>query len=177
MKLAEYACSLKSESELYECILDYTKYLNTYLRKEQDSFFAIKNNSTARAAMINEMGKSLLSFYSELTPNDKRAISLSLSGSQTRVFQFINFNYTSVFDELETEAFRSAPYYSDKFRIEPVIHIHGILDSNVVLGVDNQSQLNSVPYTISRRKLRYIVKPAFTEAYDQERGNNALAYI
>lgn len=177
MKLAEYAHTFNSESELIECISDYRAYLTKYLRQEQTEFInRERGDSNLFAATIAEVRRSLGSFYSGLTPNDRRAIMESISDNTPAVYQFVNFNYTSVFDELINEVFGS-PIAGKGQRNRPVIHIHGSLDNDVVLGVDNRNQLSGLTYPLGIRGTRNVVKPVFIEQYDIERKNKAISYI
>lgn len=177
MKLAEYAHTFNSESELIECISDYRAYLTSYLREEQSAFFNRKiGNNNLVDAIIEEMRRSLGSFYSGLTPNDRRSILESFIVNSPTVYQFVSFNYTTVFDELISKAFPS-PEPGKAQRSRPVIHIHGTLDNDVVLGIDNINQLSGLPYTLSIRGTRNVVKPVFIEQYDIERKNKAISYI
>lgn len=50
-----------------------------------------------------------------------------------------------------------------------ILHIHGSLQNDVVLGVDNERQLQCLPYPLSVRGKRAFIKPYFNEQYDARR--------
>ena len=84
---------------------------------------------------------------------------------------FITFNYTStlsfLFSALE-EYF--SLYCKLDVKYEPdILHIHGALSNEVILGVDNEEQLKSLPYTLSIRGKRTFIKPVFNEQFDSQR--------
>lgn len=54
-----------------------------------------------------------------------------------------------------------------------VIHIHGTLGGDVILGVDNETQLLELPYSITNKAKRAIIKPVFLREFDEERYKTA----
>ena len=181
MKLAEYAHTFNNESELIECICDYKEYLNTYLLQEQQRFLGFgKGIGSVESAVRLEMAKSLFYFFEGLIPNDKQAVLSALNDARAIYYQFISFNYTTVFDELISDVFSHdelASLSKKSISHYPVIHIHGRLNNDVVLGVDNESQLSEVQYSLSSRGKRNILKPDFIDQYDTQRKKNALMCI
>lgn len=180
MKLVEYAREFSSENELVECIRDYTVFLNQYLKDAQQDFLAsIGNNHKVEAALRKSMLTGLTEFYTGLTQNDIRVISPFVTRNQGCLFHFISFNYTTVFDHLVSALFNEADIhaFTGEFDCSEVNHIHGRIDSDVVLGADNDSQLVDLPYSLSRRGKRNILKPVFLENYDDYRMKKAQADI
>lgn len=177
MKLAEYAHVFKSESELIECLSDYKSYLNAYLLQEQQHFFDLdKNIDYIDSAVRREMARSLEGFFDGLTPKDKRSVSSAIADGWPQSYQFISFNYTTVFDKLVEDTFSHGEIIST-ISHRPVIHIHGILNNDVVLGIDNELQLLDIPYSLSNRGKRNIIKPYFVDQYDDKRKADAQSYI
>ena len=179
MKLAEYAHVFKDESELMACLQDYADYLNTYLSREQKEFFDVFEKNDLVTYKINqEMRQSLYSFFNGLTPNSIRAINTVLNNGQRR-YNFVCFNYTNVFKHLVDQAFSrdQSNHELSSSRATSVIHIHGRLNSNVILGIDNEGQLTDLPYKLTRRGKRNIVKPFLIDEFDQKRKNDCINYI
>ena len=181
MKMAEYARVFNDDTELTECIRDYSAFLNNYLLQEQKQFQnATKNDDNLLSAMVDEMGRSFCCFFDALTKNDRREILATMSDGRQYVYRFISFNYTKIFDELADAAFTLnslSKYTKNNYSNQPVIHIHGELENDVVLGVDNASQLKDLPYKLSRRGSRNIIKPTFIKEYDDKRQSDAFSYI
>lgn len=180
-RLAGYAHIFKDEKELVECVRDYSSYLNSYLAREQSAFFeSFKGNDVIAFALRQAMAKGLAEFYYGLTQNDIRAVASSANRPQGCTFQFINYNYTNVFDELVNQVFAHGAlkkYSNRTFSYTPIVHIHGKLNNDIVLGVDNDTQFVDLPYQLSRRGKRNVVKPTFIEEYDNQRMKDALAQI
>ena len=179
MKMADYAKTLPDERAFIECINDYKEFLNRYLLREQGRFNeSLAFDITVADAARKEMEKSIDNFYDGITPNDRRIITSVLSWP--RVYCFISFNYTTVLDYLVRSVFTTEYVQGDihlRNRQQPVVHIHGTLNNDVVLGVDNENQLIDLPYSLSPRGKRKYIKPVFVEKYDDQRKQDALQWL
>ncbi len=177
MQLVEYAKDLETETDLLACLRDYNAFLNDYLLNQQEAFWdkyevLIQEHNS----VLKEIGRSIAKFYQGLTNNDIRAIRTSLLRDGIIHYGFINFNYTNVFDRFLDFAFK-AEYVKDQleysYSCSEVIHIHGSLGSDVILGVDNETQLLELPYSITNKARRNIIKPVFLREFDEERFKTA----
>ena len=180
MRMAEYAKALPSEIAFVECVNDYKEYLNEYLLTEQKHFHAdLSSDKSISEAVRKEMERSFNEFYKGITPNDQRTIS-SILGNEPRIFKFICFNYTDILDQLVHLVFTAERVRGNMHLFNyqhPVIHIHGMLNQDVVLGVDNEQQLADVPYPISQKGKRKYIKPLFVEQYDNKRKQDAMEWL
>lgn len=178
LRMSEYAKSFDNEEDFIECVIDYIKYLTRYLRIEEESFFAGLNQDPA---ISYETGKetrsSITGFYSGIsTPKAIRRIEDSLEFNNGSIkTNFICYNYTHLLDELIKKAFGQDGLYTEKgahYSKGQVIHIHGLLDTNVVLGIDNEEQINP-GFQLTDRGRRVFIKPFFNEEFDDVRKTNA----
>ena len=180
MQLAEYAHEFASETELTDCISDYKEYLHMHLLQEQQSFFEMdKGTEFIHSAVRKEMADSFCHFVKGLIPNDSQEI-LSMLHDIPRYYQFISFNYTIVFDELMEQSFAQGEVQSEfgaRVAYKPVIHIHGTLNNDMVLGLDDESQFRDLPFSLSYRGKRNLIKPVFIDQYDKKRKTDALSCI
>ena len=85
---------------------------------------------------------------------------------------FITFNYTNT---LETLLLVKNEY--KKVQHNNPIHIHGSLEQDVVLGIDNTSQITDITYRLTRKGERAFVKPSFNNQFDTERVEKAKRII
>ena len=111
-------------------------------------------------------------FYNYLLDGDNLAISQFFSVSlenNTFLFNFVSFNYTNVLDKclditkpnienFDSRNKKSGQYHA-KDKIKNVIHIHGTLQNNLILGVDNVEQINNETLKKDNDFLWKIVKP------------------
>ena len=175
MALARYAQFFKKEKDFLECIIDYKDYLRNYLTQEQNSFF---NEQNKQSPFVCELATLLIYFYQDMVENDQRKIENVLKGNGNEViFQFINFNYTKVFDELKKQAFNLIEQESSVYTDNQVLHIHGTLENNnIVLGVDHKSQV-TVQFHPTYDLECAIIKPTLIKECDDKRMPKGIEYI
>ena len=87
-------------------------------------------------------------------------------------YSFITFNYTKTLDEIIKIYFS----YTKK-RIEKLIHIHGKLDADVVLGINDITQLGKHKFNFTKKLFRAFIKPLFNNVYDEQRVIDAVDTI
>lgn len=116
------------------------------------------------------MQKSFSSFYSGISHNVDMLMDNRSAGSFYNM-DAISFNYTDIFDTVLSK-------YIQYHRVggRDIIHVHGVLQDDPVLGVDNMDQMK-VPYSISRKGKRGFIKPFFNESFDQYRVKQAKKKI
>lgn len=174
MQMAQYAKEFDKEEYFIECVLDYIVYLENYLQSEENLFLSKMEKDVAiGSAVAKELKDSITNFYEGLAaPKDIRQIETVLGRrTDTITYSIICFNYTKVLDEIAKKAFDSN-FAGALHELGRIIHIHGTLDSDVVLGLDNEEQLD-VPFELTSDGRRVFIKPAFNEEFDDERQMSA----
>lgn len=162
--MASDMINYKSEKEFLLCLRDFKKHLNRYLSNEEGKIVTKLNNNRVQNLVRNEMHNSLHYFYDGISHNLTKEISERIS-EETVTYYAISFNYTSVFDNLFLSATGRDP--SD------VVHIHGKLNDDLVIGMDSFNQLPKVPYYISKKGKRAFIKSEFNEEFDKARVKSA----
>jgi len=156
MAMAQAAKEFEDETAFIECLRDFKVYMAAYLEREQADFDKRMSVSfNARTLCINETWESIHNFYTGLIPNVINEF-MALGVQDNPHYSFISFNYTDVFDSL---------LYSS----HEIIHIHGKLDADVVLGADNIGQVADLPYETTKRFARAFIKPEFNKSFDNAR--------
>lgn len=176
--MGKYAQSFRNAKNYITCVRDFRAYMVKHLKKEQDSFFAaFEKLGGLKSQVLEEFNLSVNDFYKAHTPNVVRSIK-NLMHTRGKVFKFnfISFNYTTTFDRILYEYICTlhkdiAANYSD------VIHIHGELNKDVVLGVDNEHQINNKYFEINIQTQRAFIKPKFNEMFDRMRVYDAMRTI
>jgi len=107
---------------------------------------------------------SLIEFHNCLFPVDRDMISniVSPSGNK-KVFQynFITFNYTNVLEKCTKIINSEKNDFFNKThsnRLGHIVHIHGTLLEDLILGVDNTNQIAN-KRLINNEKLQWMIKP------------------
>lgn len=167
MALAQRASCFKAEDDFIECLRDFKVYMAKHLTEEQKCFRKrLTVSMNAKSQCMSELSDGIRNFYKGLRPNVKNMFE-GLGLNTDTHYHFITFNYTDVFDS----------FLASSLRTEDVIHIHGKLDADVVLGADNMRQLIDLPYKITKRFQRAFIKPEFNKSYDNARMAKASQII
>ena len=157
MGMAKYAKGIPSEKDFIECISDFKAYLREYLLSEQKKYhqrLSIATNET-KEKIKKHMYYSLEKFYEGVSKKYQR---LFIGGGF--IYNFINFNYTDIFDSTMRIAYAHP---------NPIYHVHGSLkDGDLTLGVDNETQIEN-EFLLTKRGKRLFVKPFFNNEEDPEK--------
>ena len=165
MAMAEKAKEFEDEDSFIECLRDFKLYMVSHLEKEQQRFQSrTAVGKDVRGRCIDETTKSIEKFYTGLRPNVVNEF-IRLGANSNPEYRFVSFNYTNAFD-----------YVLSPFAGE-VIHIHGRLGSDIVLGADNIGQVTDLPYKTTKRFERAFIKPEFNKIYDNSRFKKAKSII
>ena len=168
--MREYINEFKIERDFIECLEDFGIYLNNYLIEEEAKFFKrYQSNKFLISELQNEIKKSInigigtsYEYFSNNVVNDindkKRNSLMPIQ------YNFIVFNYTEVFERMLGLA-----------RVDNhVVYIHGSLKGkDIILGIDNEKQLELKIFKLSDVGKLSFIKPIFNEEYDTSRVNVA----
>ena len=124
--------------------------LLSYLGEEQSKFVVPEELS---AAIADEMERSLNAIAEELNPEQKASIIKTFKAYVNEEYRycFICFNYTNTLDRVVEITKRikfplSTHQGNGKKKntiVDSVTHIHGTVDANMILGVNDESQVNN----------------------------------
>lgn len=102
----------------------------------------------------------------------------------TIYYQFIDFNYTEYLDQIYIEAKKIVPFgshvynstnYTDEIRMP--LHIHGYLDDEMVLGVNDATQIGDGIHTPLPIIIEYLTKPLINDKLGNQKRSRAKAII
>jgi hypothetical protein len=137
------------------CIKDFKESLIRHLKKEEDRV----DFNAQKGKIVKVFNKSIFNFYDGLTNNSKNIlrgiITQSANNKNTLLHNFITFNYTSVLDKC-LEIIKKEPLRPN---IGTILHIHGTISKNSIMGVDNHSQIGNKELSNNNRINWTIVKP------------------
>ena len=173
MDLAKFAAKCSTEAQIVDCLRDFKQFTEDYLIEEQKAaLYARMRNPKDMQKVLAEFAISLEEFYTNNYPNITTKIESILNNEQID-YHFITFNYTKILDEFING---SQPYLS-KGIANLAIHIHGKLQENVTFGIDNEQQLPKLPYSLTGRGRRALIKPVFNSEFDKQRMERAQEVI
>lgn len=118
---------------------------------------------------------------SDLTDNDKKKFSILKSEPMT--FNCISFNYTPVLRDGWEEMERNAGAISSRdgwygnYSLGEMLNVHGLLDDNPILGVDNPSQIANESFRNNEEILQMMVKGEIDKKLGKRWREQALSII
>lgn len=158
------------------------KFFNDYenLRSDLEHYLSKEGKNLMHSyddeVNINELKNSLIKFYDFLTPKDKKDIKKIISKYREVVtYNFISLNYTDFLDKFidlarKNEILRKSNINSLNYEniFSPIIHIHGKLDEEMIIGVDNKTQIFNNDIR-DNEEITYLIKPLCNEELRNEK--------
>lgn len=168
--MCNYLPNFNSEKDFLMCLRDFKSFLNSYLMQIDNEFIILVKKTSRFVPVASELYHSINDFYKGITHTITNSID-SIINKNTK-YNVITFNYTSAFEAIYNRSVMNLQM--------PVItfnHIHGILNDDVVLGMDSIEQIKDIKFTLSNKGKRAFIKPYFNEMYDADRMNLAKTVI
>lgn len=173
IQLGEYAGSIAEEERdsFFEEKEALENSLERYLRKICDIKMRIDVNGA------EEFRKSVVEFANTLPAKEQEHYKNVMVGIRETVnYYFITFNYTDFLERItssikDPRAFGKHTSGSNVFSdpLQPPIHIHGTLDSEMILGVNDESQVGKEGIVAEQTIARYLVKPTVNESLGNQK--------
>lgn len=157
-----------------ERIEDFESKLAEYLKRQQDRC------SYSESKKISERFKDFL-FNSFADALASRGNELGIFKREDNTFRFISFNYTNLLENIKqccisnsnTIRTRSVQGATCSDYWGKIIHVHGILDDQIIMGVNDESQLDLSGGVTPTDELRWeLIKPILNQ---DSRNYDALA--
>ncbi|MCI8800570.1 MAG: hypothetical protein HFH88_12280 [Lachnospiraceae bacterium] len=155
------------EKDLEECLAD-------YLKEETYKINLREEGRKKQVGLI--MLNSITNFYSHFPKIIEQDILRVLPvHPDERKYSFISFNYTDTL-ELCLKAAKEQDT-GRQFRSEDVIHIHGTISDNMVLGVNDKNQIANKNFQRDIEKKELLIKEEINKSYKNSRIQEARAAI
>jgi hypothetical protein len=161
--------------DFQKCMLDFKKFLKNYLKSEES-----KVNYVDTQYIAKTFNDSLFMFA--------ECINFDRLVKETIKFSYINFNYTTVFDKclyilkesnffpFEKNIKNSFFYFTKRNDLGEVIHIHGTLDDNMILGVNDEKQIKNNDFR-SLENLNLYIKPNTNDSLENNKNSDVLKLL
>ena len=154
---------IASKRNYLERFEHFVESFNVYLENVEANVDYSDKDSIAKA-----MDAAVKSFYN-IRNADKNAISSIIKlHTSARTYNFVTFNYTRTVDNC-VATFRDFVKNDSNRNVEPVTHIHGYIDQNMIVGVNDAGQILNEKYSTDPEVVRELVKP-------QQNTNSRTAY-
>lgn len=153
-----------SQAQFYEDKAELDRLLLEYLEQEQKRF----STQNREKELAEKFAGDLKNFYNDLSDAGKEAIQsiFHTYGYEDFKYCFVSFNYTSMLDQIvnitrkcqSPIAVRTSAGGQRKNLIGELIHIHGTLNEEMVLGVNDKDQINNDELKKNNEFLSVFVK-------------------
>ena len=142
-----------TQDSYIECFEDFVEHFNEYVLKEE-----AKIDYSDEKRIISVFHKAFTEYYRGLDPADIRNINNVLRQYKDILnLNFISFNYTKTIDRLNGIVAKS--WNSPVRSIERTIHVHGTLEENMIMGVNDSSQIKNTELSAIKSICNEIIKP------------------
>ena len=142
---------------------DFAETFSAYLEKVESNV-----DYSDRVSIAKTMDTAVKSFYQIRTADKNRICGIIDQYGADRVYHFVTFNYTRTTDNC-VDALRQILKADRTRKVGSVIHIHGLVDRNMIVGVNDESQILNESFSSDPEVLRELMKP-------QQNLNSRTAY-
>lgn len=166
-------------SEFLDCKAVLESDLADYLHSEQHRI------DVTSTAIQQEFQKNVSGFYKEFSTRDRDAfVAWQQQVHQIIRYQFISFNYTNTLDsivepvkQIKQFATHSTGGQGYNDIVGGIVHLHGTLSGDLILGLDNKKQIGNPELQESGELTNYIIKPTINEALGEGKTGKAKQLI
>lgn len=112
---------------------------------------------------LGKMMDSAVKTYKQIRRGDENTIdSFRNKFNAERVYNFVCFNYTKTLDNC-IAALREVLRKDNHRRVGSVVHIHGYIENNMIVGINDPSQITDPELAKDEEVIRRLVKPEQNE--------------
>lgn len=155
--------------QFYEDKEELDRLLIEYLEKEQEKYCFDDVEGIKK-----EFSRSMINFFAEMPVNDVDSLKSTMEKYKNEefIYSYVSFNYTDVLDKIialygNTNIIANHQSYSGSKsnRIGKIIHIHGTTNEEMILGVNDENQIDN----------DYLKKESlFLDTFIKKRMNNSI---
>lgn len=150
----EHAIDCIGNGEEYlEQFEHFVSSFNEYLENEE------KNIDYSNKSEIAKVMNAAVTTYFHIRNEDKQSLqNLYNSIGGNAIYNFVSFNYTRTVDVCAA-ILKEHIKNNNERDVGSVLHIHGYIDENMIMGVNDPSQISGVTLSNDENVVREIVKP------------------
>ena len=182
-KQSKLFCGETPTEDFIKCFDDFAVCFNKYLLNES----ARINWDAVDVTICKPFNLSIRSFYTHIASVSRDAVKKRISHQSTSEAQvnFLQFNYTDIFDKLLAKSSLSAVLSQltgiHKYEINKLgvnLHIHGQMNNGYpAIGVNDESQIENELIRNDPRIQKVFVKPKFLDALQTRNVNQPIPRV
>jgi hypothetical protein len=137
---------------------------------------------THEEEIIQTFNASLTSFYTDLNSHSQNLFKqiMTRGAQQQVIYDFITFNYTNVLEKCLDFVKKQSIQQGQKTPsqiIRQVLHIHGDISKNPLIGVDNAEQIKNKELADTNKINNLIIKPTINKKLKNHNDTTAIQLI
>lgn len=145
--------TLETKRDYIERFEHFVMSFNQYLEDEE------KKADYSNKDSIAETMKNGVTTFFHIRPADRDAIQAIYNHlGSTRTYNFISFNYTKTVDRC-AQILKESLKKDSLRKVDKVLHIHGYIEENMIMGVNDPTQITKTELANDVDVVREIVKP------------------
>lgn len=145
--------SLESKWDYIERFEHFVMSFNRYLEDEE------KKADYSNKEKITETMKKGVTTYFHIRPADRETIQAVYNrSSSVRTYNFISFNYTRTVDQC-AQILKESLKNDNSRNVDKALHVHGYVEENMIMGVNDPTQITKTEFAKDVDVIREIVKP------------------
>lgn len=152
------------ESMLFrEALIDFSRCFSDYLKQENEKLL----NEKILVAISKRIVSGLIYFHNHLRAAQQSTVMGVFTAYSNEYFNynFINFNYTFLLDQATGLIDRASVIHNQtkgeaiKDKINKPVHIHGTYAQDMLIGINDESQMANKSFLEERRLTQLFIKP------------------
>jgi len=183
--LGQYTANYKAgdEDDFIYCLKDFRENLSRFLRTEEKRI----DYNLYIDDIISVFTQSISNFHMYFPPARRNSIIAAKKSFQHEkwTYNFITYNYTGVLSKcikvirgskqpVGVHSYSTSTFHDD---IGQVIHIHGTVNKSMILGVDNEDQIQNEEFSSNRKFTKRFLKPSVNQGLKTLYESNASDLI
>ncbi|GHV04149.1 hypothetical protein AGMMS50229_04870 [Campylobacterota bacterium] len=137
------------------CVKDFKSSLIKHLKNEENKI----NYDLHKQEIITTCGNAITRFYKGLNSVSYDSFKSEMEKPQHINYDFITFNYTTVFDKCLDMVKKVSNHNAIYCNIRQILHIHGKTSEHPLLGVDNAGQITNKEFANNPKIKNLMIKP------------------
>ncbi len=174
MALPKWGEKLNNFSNFRECIVDFTSFLDDYL-KEQEEMITLEEN---KAKVAEKIKIDLYQLYRYCLQSSRKTLLALVKNTNEDVnCRFITFNYTNTLEKCLSTISTSIPKGNHTvYRCFQPLHIHGKSQNGIILGLDNAELYKDIPCS-NMMELKNLIDKVHINNRHSDVTQNALTLL
>lgn len=143
-----------TQDQYIECFENFVESFNEYVWKEE-----AKVDYSDEKRIVSVLNKAFTNYHRMLNIADVHTIDRIFNKYNSKhIFRFVSFNYTKTIDNLGKII---AKTWDNAARtIGDIVHVHGTLEENMIMGVNDSSQIKNTELSAIKGICNEIIKPS-----------------